>query len=649
VKESLLASAGMAHFGAFEFNLKTGELRKGGTPIKLPAQSAEILIALLERGADLVTRENLRLRLWPADTFVDFDHGLNNAINRLREALNDSADAPRFIETLPRRGYRFIAPVETSPAVTPVASIHSSSAQQPIAPPGPPMAAEVPGEDRGHTALQKLWVAAAVFAAVISLLIGTNIRGWRDRLLAKSRSAPIQSIAVLPLENLSGDPSQEYFADGMTDALITDLAQVRALRVISRTSIMQYKSKSTFKSLPVIARELGVDAVVEGTVTRSGDRVRIDAQLIEAKSDRHLWARQFEGDLRDILVLQGQVARAITREIQAQLTPHEEERLAAGRPISPKAYELYLKGQFYLSRRTETSMRKSLDYFQEAVQTDPNWAPAYAGMADAYDLLTNSGVEPPHSIFKAKAAAMKALELDPSMAEAQTTLGSVADSDWEFAEAERFYKEAIALKPGYATAHHWYARHLATLGRQEEALIEISKARELDPLSLIIIDNVGEIRSWYGEYDQAIQEYQKALELDPNFWRAHLDLGVAYEQKRMFSEAVAELVKARTLAGVDQAKVAALQQAYSERGWRGFCQKQLEQRKTPSGRRYVSPYLIARASARAGDLDQTFAWLEKAFKEHSPWMVQLKVDEAFVPMRSDLRFQSLLRRVGLPR
>ena len=636
-------SSGMARFGAFEFNLKTGELRKGGIRIKLPNQSVDILAALLERPGELVTREELCARLWPTDTFVDFDHGLNNATNRLREALGDSAEEPRFVETLPRRGYRFVAPTQVAvPRKSEVQSTVIASEGAGVL----PSSETAPSVSLPPAFFQwrKLWLAAAGAGIVVALILWLYL--GRQRPMGTKAAGRIQSIAVLPLENLSGDPSQEYFADGMTDALITDLAQISSLRVISRTSSVQYKQ--THKPLPQIGRELNVDAIVEGTVVRSGARVRIDAQLIRADTDQHLWAKEYEGDLRDILALQGKVARAITQEIQAQLTPHEEERLAAGRPIAPEVYEFYLKGQFYLSKRTETDMRKSLDYFQEAVRADPNWALAYAGMADAYDLLTSLGFEPGDGIAKAKAAAMKALELDPSMAEAQTTLASIANLDWNFAEAERLYKEAIALKPGYATAHHWYARHLATLGQPKEALIEISKAQELDPLSLIVIDNVGLIYYWNGQYDQAIQEYQKVLELDPNFARAHFDLGAAYEQKRMFPEAVAEFLNAGNLADRNPAKTAALQQAYSVGGWRAYWQKQVELLKRSSRRQYVSPYLIARASARTGDMDQTFEWLEKAFDEHSGWMVQLKVEPVFAPMRSDPRFHTLLRRVGLP-
>jgi TolB-like protein/DNA-binding winged helix-turn-helix (wHTH) protein/tetratricopeptide (TPR) repeat protein len=644
VKHLLPESAGRARFGAFEFERKTGELRKHGIRIKLPDQSAEILEALVGRPGELITREELRERLWPTDTFVDFDHGLNNAINRLREALGDSADEPRFVETLPRRGYRLIAPVEIVPAAAPAGPVYPSSDERPDVRTAPEAVAEAPAAARGEPRLRKIWIAAAACAALIALLIGMNVRGWRSRVLGKSQAPRIHSIAVLPLDNLSGDVSQEYFADGMTDALITDLAQIGSLRVISRTSAMRYKGAT--KPLPQIARELNVDAVVEGSVTLLGHRVRITAQLIQASTDRHLWAHEYEGDLGDILSLQDNVARGIADEIQANLTPRQRARLAGKPSINPDAYQAYLRGRFYLAQRTQPAMEKAVRYFQEATEKDPRSALAYSGLAESYSLLGGYAFLPPDVAHpKAKAAAGKALELDPDLAEAMTALADLTDDP---AETEKLFKKAIELNPNYATAHHWYARFLSETGRHQEAVAEINRARELDPLSLIINDNVGEMLFAAREFDKAVTQLRKSLEMEPNYPRTHLDLGVVYERKGMFDQAIAEFQKSRALGGENWPEMLVpLQQAYEASGYRGYYQTQLRLLKQRSERSYVSPVAIAFACARLGDNRQALAWLEKAYEMHLH-LTSLKDDPSWDSLRPDPGFEAFIRRISPP-
>ncbi|HMK28746.1 MAG TPA: winged helix-turn-helix domain-containing protein [Terriglobales bacterium] len=415
----LAQSQSLIRFAGFEVDLSSGELRKNGVRIRLPEQSFQILVMLVLHSGKVVSREDLRKKLWPSDTYVDFDAGLNSAILRLRNALGDSAETPRFVETLPKRGYRFIAQVDTVPRTEQSPTAETAAG---------PIQKSTSSRQRNV----KLAVAMLVLAVVLITTIGLNVGRVRERLLSRRTPLRIQSVAVLPLENLTGDPTQEYFADGMTDALITDLAQISALRVISRTSAMQYKAAK--KPLKQIARELDVDAIVEGTVVRSGDRVRIDAQLIEAATDQHLWAKSYERDIRDIVALQAEVAQSIANEIQIRTTPQEKARLATARPVNPVAYEAYLKGIFYANKRTEDSIRKSTAYFEQAVGSDPQDAPAFAGLAGAYVLLGFFGAASPQEAYpKAKVAAAKALVLDESLAPAHEALaGTKLWYDWVF-------------------------------------------------------------------------------------------------------------------------------------------------------------------------------------------------------------------------
>jgi TolB-like protein/Flp pilus assembly protein TadD len=494
-----------------------------------------------------------------------------------------------------------------------------------------------------------LWGLAAVAAVsgLLALLVLANGWGLRDKLehlLVRGAPEPIHSIVVLPLENLTGDASKDYFADGMTDALITELAKVSALRVISRRSSSRYKDSK--KPLPQIARELHVEGIVEGAVAQSAGRVRITAKLIYAKTDLHLWSRSYERNLSDILALEDEVARAIAREIRVNVTAQEQGRLNSASAVNPEVYQLYLKGRFFLEKRTEAGMKKAVECFEEALQKDPNSALAYSGLANAYGLLGSFNFLSPKEAYpRARAAAMKALELDDTLAEAHAALAITVDG---FEEEEKHFKRAIELNPGYANAYLWYARDLSRMGRVDQALKEILRAQELDPLSLIINDNVGEVYGWARQYDKALEQLRKTLEMDPNFARTHLDLGVTYEYKGMFDEAIAEFQKARELGGENWPELRApLQRAYEKSGYRGYYQEQLRLLKERSKKSYVAPFTIAIIYARLGDKESALTWLEKADRERSG-LFFIEVEPVFDPMRSDPRFRDLLRRGGLP-
>jgi len=640
-------------FGSYEFEPRTGELRKQGIRIRFDGQPVAILLMLLNRPGELITREELQKKLWPADTFVDFEHSLNAAVKRLRSALNDSADTPRFIETVPRRGYRFIAPVE---GVLPALATDSTDQLAPAAN-GEAIelivekpAAEVPAPSGPRAQWRTLWLASIACAFLVASLVGFNAGGLRQRFLGRSDPSAIRSLAVLPLENLSHDSEQEYFADGMTEALTTEVAQISALKVISRTSVMQYKG--TKKSLPQIARELGVDAVVEGAVQRSGDKVGITVQLIYAPSDRHLLAKSYERGLRDVLALQREIAHAIADEIKAKLTPPEKVHLASARSINPEAYDAYLRGRYYQNQRTEEGLKRSVEYFEQAVAKDQASALAYAGLSDSYSLLGNHGyLSPRQASPKAEAAAVKALAMDDTLAEAHTALAFVKTNyDWDFSTAEREFKRAIELNPGYPRAHSWYAAYLNGQGRIDEALAEIKRALELDPLSVYENTNLG----WYlhkaRRYDQAISQFQMTLEMDPHRLQAHLWLGEAYESKEMYGEAIAEFQRAIGVDGGSPPSLAALAHAYAVSGKRGQALRLLSRLKELelSKQEYVSAYDLAVIYTGMGEKDQALKSLERACDQRDGWIaLWLKTDPRLDPLRADQRFAILLRRIGL--
>ncbi|HWY21557.1 MAG TPA: tetratricopeptide repeat protein [Candidatus Acidoferrum sp.] len=633
----------VVRFGTYEVSLQSGEVRKSGLRIRLQQQPMKLLEVLLEHPGEVVTREELRSRLWPNDSFGDFDQALNIAIGKLRSALGDSAENPRFIETLPKRGYRFIADV----------SVLNADPR-----PRMPAAEDLMAVEDGHTlhgagvaVAPKRWLwltrGAIVTLAFVIIISFSILSVWRFRPRGPA-PAGIRSLAVLPLENLSGDASQNYLADGMTDELITDLAQISALRVISRTSVMVYKGAR--KPLPQIARELNVDAVVEGTVLRSGDQVRITAQLIEASTDKHLWSQSYEGELRDTLALQSRVASAIADQIRIKLTPREQAALKSAKAVDPEAYQSYLKGRYFWNKRTADGLKAALAYFEQAVEEDPKYAKAYSGLADTYALLGDwqyAVMTPKEAFPKAKAAAIKALELDGTLGEAHNSLAFVLDGfDWDLDAGGKEFRRAIELNPGYATAHHWYAWHLSLLGRFDEAIVEMRKAENLDPLSLIINADLAELLGLAHHYDESIAQSRKTIEMDRNFALAHNQLAQAYLQKHMYAEAIAELQTAVKLSGDSPTCIANLARAYVASGKRSEAVKLLGDLKKRSNSGYSNAAEIAMIYASLGDADQAMTWLEKGFEERFNPGVLLR--PGFDPLRSDPRFQNLLRRIGLP-
>jgi len=618
-------------------DLRSGEVRKHGLKVKLQDQPFQVLALLLQHPGDVVTREELRQKLWSADTFVDFDVGLNTAIKRLRDALADSAESPRYIETLPRKGYRFIAAVAST----------TSAPHQDLTT-GTENAAEHPMGALAVLRSSKLWFVAGLLAVMLVLFVGFNIGGLRQRLLRTSAAGRIQSLAVLPLENLSGDPAQEYFADGMTEALITDLGKIGELRVISRTSVMRYKS--TKKPLGEIASELRVDALVEGTVVRSGDRVRITANLVQASPEKHLWADSFERDLRDVLALQDDVSRAIANGIRVRLTPQEQARLASAHPVDLEAYEAYLEGRYFWEKLWPAGGPKASEYFELATKKDPAWALPYSGLADFYAVDGGNTAIPNESCRKAKAVALEAVKRDDEAAETHAILADVEFwCDWDWVGAEREIRQAIELNPNFARAHSSHGRYLLTLGRADEGLAETKRAVELDPLSLRIRWDRWLLLYMTGQYDGAAEQCRKMQELDPNLGIGHVYCGDVDVQQGKLAEGIQELEKAvALLQGSTPRAIAHLGYAYAVAGRKNDAEKQLAQLKEVAKQRHVHPDLLAGVYAGLGQKEEAFEWLEKAYQVHARDLLELKYDPHFANLRSDQRFTELVRRIGLP-
>jgi TolB-like protein/DNA-binding winged helix-turn-helix (wHTH) protein/Tfp pilus assembly protein PilF len=647
----------VVRFGTYEVSFQSGEVRKAGVRIRVQQQPLKLLEVLLEHPGNLITREELRSRVWPNESFGDFDQAVNIAIAKLRSALGDSAENPRYIETLPKRGYRFIADVSfvdgdgrirrpesasaDSIGVEPVHQFQGNAlAIPPATEPGTELQGLAGAPERRLRPTRRALIALAV-ALTLAILTLFLVR-------SRGRAPAIRSLAVLPLDNLSGDAAQNYFADGMTDELITDLAQISALRVISRTSVMVYKGAR--KPLPQIARELNVDAVVEGTVLRAGDQVRITAQLIDASTDKHLWSQSYEGELRDTLALQDRVARAIAEQIQINLTPREQAALKSVRVVNPEAYESYLKGRYFWNKRTADGLRVALAYFNQAIEEDPNYAQAYSGLADTYALLGDwqyAVMTPTEADPKAKAAALKAVELDSSLGEAHNSLAFALDGfDWNLDSGGKEFRRAIELSPGYATAHHWYAWHLALFGQYDEAIAEMKKAESLDPLSLIINADLAELLMLAHSYDESMQQSRKTIEMDPNFAMAHNQLAQAYLHQHLYKEAVVELQKAVQLSAGSPTCIANLARAYALSGQRSESVKLMSDLKTSSTPGFSHASEIAAIYVSLGDTDQAMNWLEKGYAERfNPGVL---IRPSFDPLRSDPRFQNLVHRVGLP-
>ena len=621
-------STAKLRFRDYELDPDGFELCRAGHRVRMERKPMELLILLAENQGHLVKREEIIEKIWGKDFFFDAENGINNAIRKIRSAQNDDPEQPRFVETSVGRGYRFITPVQR------VLEPASSLATEPLIRQGP-----------AAFRWRRAWVLALGLAASIAAAFAFNLAGIRSRVFARS-VPPIRSIAVLPLQNLSGDAAQEYFVDGMTDALITELAQFSSLRVISRTSAMHYKG--SHQALPEIARELNVDAVVEGSVIRSGNRVRITAQLLEARSDRHLWAKAYDRDTREIMSLQQDVADSIAHEIQAKLTPQENLRQAQNRQVDPEAYDDYLRGLYFWHKFTEPGMRQAQEYFEKSVQKDPSNALGYAWLANTYGQLGDYVGPRKDFMLKSKETSQKALQLDDNVAVAHGALGWVRWAyDWDWPGAESEFKRAVQLSPGHALSHGIYARYLDSMGRFEEATREHRIARELDPLDLVLIYDLGDHFGVSREYDKAIVEYRLVLGMDPNFIGAHRGLALAYEGKGMEKESISEWEQEAMLAGTPEV-AEGIKTAFARGGYKGALKARLtyDQHRRSEGS-YVSFSRFARTYAALGEKDLAVQALEKAFAEREP-MAWLNVDPEWDPIRADPRFQDLVRRAGLP-
>jgi TolB-like protein/DNA-binding winged helix-turn-helix (wHTH) protein/Tfp pilus assembly protein PilF len=640
------ARASIVRFGVYELNRRSGELRKHGLRIRLRGQQLTILTLLLERPGDVISREEIKAQLWPADTFVDFEHSLNSAVKKLRKALSDSAESPRYIETVPTVGYRFIAPVDSSQPDVAAASL------------APPEAILEAGADSNAPGVH--WPGSRrvlAWGALVVLGISVFFAVARWRISTRAPTPPTRAmLAVLPFVNLTGDAEQDYFSDGLTEEMITQLASIdpQRLGLVARTSVMHYKN--TQEKLDQIGQELDVQYLLEGSVRRDANKVRISAQLIEVKGQTQLWAREYDRELTNLLTLQSEIAQEIGDEIRSEITRGTAGRTGVARKhatqtASYEAYDLYLKGRYFWNKRTTTGFKQAAEYFQQAIAKDPNYARAYAGLADTYALMASWFVAPQKEIVpKAREAALHALQLDDSLADAHCSLALIAqnhDYDWQTAEKE--YRRAIELDPTYATAHQWYAEFLSLQGRFDEALAESERARQLDPLSLIIAVDHGAILYFARQYDRAIEQFRGVAEMDPNFPRAHL-IVAAYVEEGRFEDAMADLENWRRIASQT---VISGEQAYVYGRWgrraegqAALAHFQAQLRRYPA---FDATTQMLSAYAGLGMKDQAIALLEKSYAEHSNAVVGMKVEPNYDSMRSDPRFQALLRRLGLDR
>jgi TolB-like protein/DNA-binding winged helix-turn-helix (wHTH) protein/tetratricopeptide (TPR) repeat protein len=614
-------STDVFHFGIFQLDLKAGELHKAGVRVKMQDQPLRVLALLVNRAGQVVTREELRQQVWPGNVYVDFDQGLNNAIKKVREALGDSADNPRFIETVARHGYRFVATVSAAPA-------------RPAGPRSP----------LGPRTLRNGILIGSV-AAVLAVVIYSV---WHGSAMRAAPSPQKVILAVLPLDNLSRDPDQEFFSDGLTEEMISQLGKLNPerLTVVTRGSVAKYKRTSL--SAAEIGAELRADYVVQGSVRRAPDRVRITVHLIRVPEQTDRWAESYDRELKDVLTLQDSVARTIANQIHVALTPGQESRLATRRSVDPDAYEAYLKGRYYWNKRTADGMQKAQVYFQQAIDKDPSFGAGYSGLADCNSGLTWHGfTSPAETLPKANAAARKAIAIDPQSAEAHASLALVLHHEWDWPGAEAEFKRALQLDPNYANAHHWYGDYLSVRGRHDEALVEAKRALELDPLNLMIGTWVGLRYYLARKYEAAIEQGRNTVELDSNFAATHLLLGETYVQAGLQEKGLAELQNATSLSADNPLYLAQVGVAFASEGKKADALQIISQLQTTSSTRYVSPYGLAQIYAALNDKEQTFKWLRLAYDDRAVWMSYLAVDPVFDRYRSDQRFQDLLQNLRL--
>jgi TolB-like protein/DNA-binding winged helix-turn-helix (wHTH) protein/tetratricopeptide (TPR) repeat protein len=635
-----MTTARTASFGPYEVELRSGELRKYGVRVRMGEQPFQILLMLLANPGEMVTREELRAKLWTDDTFVDFDHGLNSAVQRLRDCLSDTAETPLWIETIPRRGYRFIGTLEMSNGVGEPENPPSGeytiaatrSAEDRVASGGPPA---VPESARPHH--WKL-VTAILGASAIVLAALLFVRRSEES-HAAARAARITSIAVLPLENLSGDAAQEYVADGMTDELITELARTTGMRVISRTSVMQYKG--VHRPLPDVARELGVDGIVEGSVLNQGGQIRVTVQLVQAASDTHVWAQSYIRDSSDLLLLQQELAESVAREVSSTALPREPVRV-----ISPDAHDAYLRGR-YAWFGADTNLESARGFFAKAIQLQPDYAAAYSGLADYYTAGAVDGLlDPIDALPKGEAATLKALQLDDSVPEAHNSMAGVDlfyRWNWKAAEAES--QKAIELDPNYAEAYHLYGWVLLVSNRPDEALEAQRKSQELDPFTRPW--GLGNLLISLGKYkDAEIELRQRIAALPTNDYLHGVLAEALYRQGRdkEFADEYAEVLR---IEGHEN-QAAEVHATFAAKGTHGVQKWRLAQLKQLARHGYVSPLEFAFVYARLGQKDEAFRWLDKAYDDHVPWLVRIHQHSELDPLRGDPRYRALVKRIGLP-
>jgi TolB-like protein/DNA-binding winged helix-turn-helix (wHTH) protein/Flp pilus assembly protein TadD len=628
-------------FGVFEINLHSGELRKNGMRLRLSGQPFQVLALLVEHAGEVVTREELHSQLWP-NTFVDFDHGLNNTVARIREVLDDSSDTPRYVQTIARRGYRFIAPLaDARPAIVSLATAESKiSPPHEITGPGATGPSDGAAEKRFlSTRLTVLLTGAAVIA---SFAVGFVL--YRSTVKSTGRLA-IKSLAVLPLKNLSGDANQEYLADGITEEVIGKLASLSGVRVISRTSSMHFKE--TKLVTPEIAKALGVDALVEGSVIRDDNHIRVHAQLIRGASDEHFWSETYDREIGDVLRLESEVAQSIAERVEITVTGHEQARLATARHISPEVYETYLKGKLGL-HNTSADMKQTREYFEEAIRKDPTFAPAYVGLARThYDMGTLLGVAPPGQTRpKAIAAARKALELDPDIAEAHALIAEAYQQQWQWADAEKEYERALNLKPNDAAANMGFAKWLAVQGRIDEAIAWARRGRVLDPLGVAGVES-GWVLFCARRYDEAIREMKGMLTVRPDLGKARWYLGFALIAKGQPEQAVIELEKLAAITNRSPGSLEELAMAYGFAGRRAEALRVIDELKRRGKESYVPAAALIDPYLGLHDYDAALAGFERAYQEQSNILQWVKVQPFFDPLRGNPRFEDLVRRVSL--
>jgi TolB-like protein/DNA-binding winged helix-turn-helix (wHTH) protein len=637
---SLHRAPTLALFGVFEADLRSDELRKNGVKVRIQDLPFRALKLLLSRPNQVITREEFRQTLWPDDVFVDFDLGIRSAIKRLRDALGDSAENPIFVETIDRRGYRWIAPTHFELPTEAAAGIE---------PEGADLAAVTPANTSDGRSNWKIgnW---QIGKWKIALLVAAAFAAGVLTLALLYRRPGADSIAVLPFTNGSGDSNTDYLSDGITESLIGNLAHVPELKVKSRSSVFRYKGKDV--DAQKAGNDLGVSALVSGRVTSRGDRIEVSAELIDVRDNTAIWEHHYSGRGADIVSLQMQIAGDIAEKLRSKLSSSEKQQVTRQGTQNPEAYDLYLKGRYAWNNRTYGELATAISYFNQAIAKDPGYALAYSGLADAYNVLPNYGGNQNEDFPKSNGAARKALELDPTLAHPHAVLGSnEMQYDWDFAGGEAEFKKSFELDPNDATARQWYADDIAMIGgREQEAIAEVNRAHELDPQSSIISRVVASVLVWTRHFDEAIAVCSKLAKDDPTFAIAHDCLAQADWGKRAYPQVIEEWRICGQLSGYsgDIESAAAMERGLQSAGWKGALYKVIEYRKSQRKKGYYSALIIATFYADLGDKEQGFHWLNVAYQEHDWLLISLNTNFRLDPLRSDPRYAELVRKVGLP-